>query len=144
MTTQSMARWLGFLGLVPFYGFLLGFALLEDWPRALSKQGFVIYSLAILSFLGGTQWRPALVNNSAESLSRLIVSNGIVIYAVIAVLTAQVFLAGLLLMLGYLALLWYERRIDGRSGWYPALRWQLTFGVVIAHLGFAVLQVIGA
>ena len=144
MTTQSMARLLGAAGLIPFYAFLLGYGLLEDWPRALSKQGFIIYSLAILSFLGGAQWRPALAGNNPGSLSRLVVSNGVVIYAVIAVLTAQVFLAALLLMFGYLALLWYERRIEGKQGWYPTLRWQLTLGVVVAHLCFVIMQAVGA
>ncbi|MEE4203363.1 MAG: DUF3429 domain-containing protein [Halieaceae bacterium] len=144
MTISTMARLLGYSGLIPFYAFLLGYGLLEDWPRALSKQGFIVYSLAILSFLGGAQWRPALDKAQAGSVARLIVSNGIVIYAVIAVLTAQVFLAAVLLMLGYIALLWYERRIEITSGWYPALRWQLTAGVVVAHLCFAAMQVLGA
>lgn len=142
MSSTSVARMLGFAGLLPFYGFLLGYGLLEDWPRALSKQGFVIYSLAILAFLAGTQWRPHATGRG--QVARLLVSNGLVVYAVVAVLTAQVFLAACLLLLGYLALLWYERHMDGTSGWYPTLRWQLTLLVAIAHAVFAVMQIAGA
>jgi hypothetical protein len=62
------------------------------------------------------------------------VSNGLVIFAVVSLLTAQLVLAAFLLMLGYLALLWYERRVDSHRDWYSAMRAQLTSGVVIAHL----------
>jgi hypothetical protein len=132
---------LGYAGLAPFLGFAAGFAFLQDWPQALSKQGFVIYSLAILSFLGGTQWRAGLDEDNPEALARLLVSNGIVIFAVVAVLTAQVFIAVVLLMLGFLALLWYERRLNDAAPWYRTLRWRLTAGVVASQLLFLLLLI---
>ena len=56
MSNRAVMLMLGYAGLLPFYGFLLGIWLLQDWPAAVSVQGFVVYSLAILSFLGGTLW----------------------------------------------------------------------------------------
>ncbi len=134
MDSRTVAKLLGYAGLIPFYGFVMACAVLEDWPQSVSKQGFVIYSLGILAFLAGTQWRSGL---SEGLITRLLVSNGLVLFGVGAVLTAQLFLAALLLMLGFLALLWYERHIDGREGWYAVMRLRLTAAVVLAHLLFA-------
>ena len=50
MSSRLMTQLLGYAGLLPFFGFCFGFATLEDWPRSLSIQGFVIYSLAIFCF----------------------------------------------------------------------------------------------
>jgi uncharacterized membrane protein len=71
-----------------------------------------------------------------------VISNGIVIFAVASVLTAQVVLAVLLLMHGYLALLWFERRTEETKNWYSAMRAQLTLGVVLAHLLYVGLNVV--
>ena len=76
-----------------------------------------------------------------EQNFHLVVSNGIVIFAVASVLTAQVVLAALLLTLGYLALLWYERRTQTMRDWYSAMRAQLTLAVVFAHLLYVGLNV---
>ena len=56
MQNRTVMLGLGYAGLLPFYGFLAGAWLLSDWPGAVSVQGFVIYSLGILCFLGGTLW----------------------------------------------------------------------------------------
>ena len=127
MSNRAVMLMLGYAGLLPFYGFLIGIWLLQDWPSAVSVQGFVIYSLAILSFLGGM-------------MARLLVSNGVVIFAVAAVLTAKAWLASVALMCGYLALLWYERGTEMLPNWYGIMRHNLTVGVVIAHGLFFVLQ----
>ena len=137
LTTQA----LGYAGLIPFYAFLIGAALLEDYPRALSIQGFVIYSLAILSFLSGALWGHTRLPSDREQTIDLVISNGIVIFVVASVLTAQVVLAVLLLTLGYLALLWYERRTQPIRNWYSAMRARLTLGVVFAHLLYVGLNV---
>ncbi len=144
MQAKLTARALGFAGLLPFYGFLAGYLFLEDYPRSLSVQGFVIYSLAILSFLSGAVWGYARERPPEDQRLRLLVSNGVVIFAVASLLTAQTMLASVLLTLGYLALLWYERNVDGTQGWYAAMRLQLTVGVVIAHIAYAALHVIDA
>ena len=56
MQNRPVMLMLGYAGLLPFYAFLLGAWQLRDWPAAISVQGFVIYSLAILCFLAGTLW----------------------------------------------------------------------------------------
>jgi hypothetical protein len=144
MRAQLTAQLLGYLGLIPFYAALLAFSLLEDYPRSLAIQGFLIYSLAILSFLGGALWGFARTLPQDAQALRLIVSNGIVIFAVSCLLTGQTTVASASLMLGYLALLWYERRVDSTDGWYPVMRFRLTVGVVVAHIGYAVLMIVGA
>jgi hypothetical protein len=73
-------------------------------------------------------------------MARLLVSNGVVLFAVAAVLTAKIWLAAVALMGGYLALLWYERGAESLPVWYRAMRRNLTFGVVLAHGLFFVLQ----
>jgi hypothetical protein len=125
--------------LLPFYGFLAGAWWLKDWPAAVSVQGFVIYSLGILCFLGGTLW--GRVQSLGEPFAaRLLVSNGLVLFAVAAVLTAQAWLAAVALMAGYLALLWYERAGEHLPAWYGVMRRNLTLGVVLAHALFFALQ----
>ena len=141
MRPQIITQALGFAGLTPFYLFLLGIAFLQDYPRALSIQGFVVYSLAILSFLSGALWGNTRQLPDGEQNFHLVVSNGIVIFAVASVLTAQVVLAVLLLTLGYLALLCYERRTQPIRNWYSAMRARLTLGVVFAHLLYVGLNV---
>ncbi len=141
MRPQIITQALGFAGLTPFYSFLIGVAFLQDYPRALSTQGFVVYSLAILCFLSGALWGNTRQLPDGEQNFHLVVSNGIVIFAVASVLTAQVVLAALLLTLGYLALLWYERRTQTMRDWYSAMRAQLTLAVVFAHLLYVGLNV---
>ena len=141
MRSRLTTQVLGFAGLTPFYLSLAGVALLEDYPRALSVQGFVIYSLAILCFLSGALWHARSLPDR-DQIGHLVISNGIVIFAVASVLTAQVVLAVLLLMLGYLALLWFERRTEETKNWYSAMRAQLTLGVVLAHLLYVGLNVV--
>ena len=139
MSNRTMMLALGYTGLLPFFGFCMGAWWLSDWPAALSRQGFVIYSLGILSFLGGTLWG-RVQNLENPNITRLLVSNGLVLFAVFSVLTAQAWLAALALMAGYLALLWYERGSEALPDWYAAMRLRLTAGVVLAHLLFFMLQ----
>ena len=73
-------------------------------------------------------------------MARLLISNGVVLFAVAAVLTAKAWLAAVALMAGYLALLWYERGAENLSSWYAAMRRNLTLGVVLAHGLFFALQ----
>jgi len=139
MSNRAVMLTLGYAGLLPFYGFLLGIWLLQDWPAAVSVQGFVVYSLAILSFLGGTLWG-RVQSLEKPMMARLLVSNGVVVFAVAAVLTAKAWLAAVALMCGYLALLWYERGTEVLPQWYGVMRRNLTLGVVIAHGLFFTLQ----
>ena len=99
MRNRTVMLGLGYAGLLPFYGFLAGAWLLSDWPGALSVQGFVIYSLGILCFLGGSLW--GRVQSVEEPMmARLFISNGVVLFAVAAVLIAKAWLAAVALMGG--------------------------------------------
>jgi hypothetical protein len=102
-------------------------------------QGFIIYSLGILCFLAGTLWG-RVQSFDVPHRARLLVSNGLVLFAVAAVLTAQAWLASLALMTGYLALLWYEQGAESLPSWYGVMRRNLTLGVVLAHGLFFTLQ----
>ena len=147
MSSRLISQILGYAGLIPFFGFCVGFSSLEDWPRSLSIQGFVIYSLAIFAFLAGALWGQVQAVEAVEgesAVSTLIVSNGLVLFGVAAILTAQAMMAAVFLMLGYIALLWYETRVSALDTWYRLMRRRLTLGVVLAHIIFVVLHVTGA
>lgn len=131
--TQS----LGYAGLLPFAGFALGLWLLEGYVHALSMQGFLVYSLAILCFLAGSLWGSAPQHAERARIPRLLVSNGVVIFAVLAFLTAQPLIAAMLLMLGHLAQLWYELNTLAKELWYRRLRTRLTLVAVGLHLVYA-------
>lgn len=138
MQSRTLAQALGYAGLLPFLASACGVLLLHDYPAALSRQVFPLYSLAILCFLAGTLWGSAIQYPEQSRLLRLVVSNGIVIFAVLAVLTAQQVPATALLMLGYMATLWYERGSSANAGWYPVLRARLTWVAVGLHLVYIV------
>ncbi len=144
MSRVVTSQWLGYLGLIPFLGFCAGFYWLEDWPRSVSVQGFVIYSLAIFCFLAGALWGQAQQSDEALSVPTLLISNGLVLFAVTALLTAQTMLASVLLALGYLALLWFELRTSSQERWYLVMRKRLTLGVFAAHLIYVSLHISGA
>ncbi|WP_439108101.1 DUF3429 domain-containing protein [Congregibacter sp.] len=136
--SMRLMQMLGFAGLIPFLGAALGVMFLDDLLLAVSQRTFLLYSTAILCFLGGTLWGESLPEPTVGDGAAILISNGIVLFAVLAMLTAQPLLAALLLMLGHLALLWYERQLPERASWYTRMRSWLTFVVVIAHLMFSV------
>jgi len=142
--TRRVMVWLGYAGVLPFAGFALFTAIAQGYLQALSQQAFVIYSLAILCFLSGTLWGSVSLHADAASVSRVLVSNGVVLFAALSVLTAQALLSAALLMLGYLALLWYERNSSDNPPWYVALRTRLTLTVVLMHLCYLVALVVGS
>lgn len=129
---------LGFAGLLPFLAAALGVMFLDDLLLALSQRTFLLYSTAILCFLGGTLWGETLPEPSVGQGATILASNGIVVFAVLAMLTAQPLLAAILLMLGHLMLLWYERQLPQRAIWYTRMRSWLTFVAVLSHVLFAV------
>ena len=98
MSSRVTTQLLGYSGLLPFFGFCIGFSVMEDWPRSLSIQGFVIYSLAIFAFLAGALWGQEQRVESASSVSTLVVSNGLVLFGVASILTAQAMMASVFLI----------------------------------------------
>jgi hypothetical protein len=139
-----VSQWLGFAGLLPFYAAVLGIAATDDYLHALSAQAFVIYGLGILCFLAGALWGMAQWSRTLTPVSALLVSNGVVVFAVAAVLTAQLLIASVLIALGFLAVLWFERSQPSKESvgeWYLPLRTQLTAGVLVAHVGYWVMLI---
>lgn len=138
MTPQRLMWVLGLAGLGPFFIGGFGVWWLEDLLLALAQRGFILYSLAILCFLAGTLWGETLPEPMLGQRAAILVSNGVVLFAVLAMLIAQPLITTLLLMLGHLAQLWFERQKPGRSLWYTRLRSVLTLGAVFCHMVFAV------
>lgn len=128
------ASWLlGLAGLIPFVAGLLAFIYLEDYPKTLGQHTFLLYSLAIISFLAGTTWGWAQAARPRDGGIQLLVSNGIVIFAVLAMLTANPFWALILLAAAYLVFLGYERRVLEQTNDYRRMRATLTLLVVTLH-----------
>ena len=115
---------LGAAGLVPFLATAAGLFVFDD------------LLLAILCLLAGTLWGETLPAPLEGQGATILVSNGVVLFAVFAMLTAQPALAALLLMLGHLAQLWYERQSLRRPRWYVTLRTWLTGIAALSHLLF--------
>lgn len=136
MSPSTLMQTLGFAGLIPFIAAALGTMFLDDLLLALSQRSFLLYSTAILCFLAGTLWGETLPDPKPGQGAAIVVSNGVVLFAVFAMLTAQPLLAAIFLMLGHLAQLWYERQNPTREPWYTRMRSRLTLVAVVAHLLF--------
>ena len=136
MTPERVMKLLGLAGLVPFIAGALGVFLLDDLLLALAQRSFLIYSLAILCFLAGTLWGETLPEPALGQRSTILVSNGVVLFAFFAILTAQPVLAAFLLLLGHAAQLWYERQSLQRPSWYVGLRSLLTGVAGCCHMLF--------
>ena len=137
--TQALSRTmlgLGLAGLVPFVAAVLGVWRLDGLLFALSQRTFLTYSVAILCFLAGTLWGETLANPAKGEGATILISNGVVLFAVFAVLTAGPVPAAGLLMLGHLAQLWYERQSLPRARWYTRMRTGLTLAVAVCHALF--------
>ncbi len=124
---------LGLAGLLPFIATSLGFLVFDDLLRALSQRAFLLYSTAILCFLAGTLWGETLPRPQSGQRATILVSNGVVLFAVTAMLTAQPLVAAIMLMLGHLAQLWYERESLHRPYWYLKLRTGLSLTAAACH-----------
>ena len=127
---------LGYLGLLPFVAAAIGVWWLDDFLNAFSQRAFLTYSAAILCFLAGTLWGETLPEPAAGQGAAILVSNGVVLFVVFALLTAQPVVAAVLLLLGHLAQLWFERQSRQRPAWYVGLRSTLTGVAGLTHLVF--------
>lgn len=136
MTPTRLMQFLGVMGLAPFVASALGVMFLDDLLLAISQRTFLLYSTAILCFLSGTLWGETLPAPARGQGATILVSNGVVVFAVLAMLTAQPLIAAALLMLGHLALLWFEQQRLERDRWYRRLRGWLTAIAVISHVMF--------
>jgi hypothetical protein len=131
--TLAVMASLGYAGLLPFYACALWVVLPDAPGQALAGQIFVVYGVVILAFLGGTLWGNAVARPPPQKYSRLVISNLVALFAALAGLAGNLVTASLLLALGQVALLLYERGTGDARGWYLRLRSRLTLGVLPAH-----------
>ncbi|MGI2172286.1 DUF3429 domain-containing protein [Shewanella sp. MF05960] len=137
MKNISTWQWLGFAGLIPF----ITLSLLAFNHSVLSPEhtllGFISYSAIILSFMAGALWGKAVVLNLDDSIAKLlIISNVIALGCWIALLTPFELSALILLVSGYVYLLYIEFKAKQLSATtrYITLRTILTSVVVVCHL----------
>lgn len=138
MHTRTVMFALGYSGLLPFYAAALWVALPEAPGRELATNAFVVYGTVILAFLGGTLWGYAVTVPAPLKYQRLVVSNLAALFAAAAGLMGSALLACLLLALGQVMLLAYERGYGNPRGWYLVFRTRLVLGVLPAHVLLAV------
>ncbi len=138
------ARWLGWLGVVPFVASAVLSLLAPPAAAAFAAQALVVYGAVLLSFLGGIQWGLAIGGVGAQashqvSVARLGISVMPALVGWCALLLPRPH--GLVLLAGAFALvLMVDLRAprEGRAPpWYPHLRWPLTVTAMSALMAGA-------
>ena len=132
---ETMGTRLGYLGLLPFVAGAVA-ALLSSELESLALHAFVLYSLAILSFMGGVHWGLALITGTRQS-SRLLVSVIPVIAAWICLMTLPAHLTLAVLGGGFIAQWFVDRPILAElpiPSWYLEMRPRLAYVVAGCHL----------
>jgi hypothetical protein len=140
---------LGFAGLMPFVipvclmlndiWFGVDVAGVSSWV-AYAPYLFVTYGGVILSFMSGTLWAGwQTIDNNNLAKFAILMSNLLALAAWCALLlvyitpVAEIFCV-ILLMIGFMSLLWVERMIGGVEKAYWRLRLSLTSIVMVLHL----------
>lgn len=132
---ETMGVRLGYLGLLPFVAGAVA-ALLSDELASFALQAFVLYSLAILSFMGGVHWGLALITGTRQS-SRLLIATIPAISGWICLMTLPAHLTLAVLGGGFIAQWFVDRPILGElpiPSWYLELRPRLAYIVAGCHL----------
>jgi len=130
---MRIKRTLGFLGLLPFLLSLLYVNQPMLSTQIYGEQSFLIYSIAISSFLCGSLWQP-----NSENKYPAIVSNTLCVIAFLTLFASAVISA--IGMLCVFILIWRaEKQFASaqtieRNQEYLLLRSQLTFVVASLHL----------
>ena len=133
--TETVGVRLGYLGLVPFVAGAVA-ALLSNELASVVFQAFVLYSLAILSFMGGVHWGLALITGTRQS-ARLLISVAPVIAAWICLITLPAHLTLAVLGGGFIAQWFIDRPILAElpiPSWYLEMRPRLAYTVAGCHL----------
>ena len=131
-----MKSWqlLGYLGLLPFAGFLYFSVVLED-SSVWAQQAFIAYSAIIVSFIAGSLWRKAEDNTR---LTQQIISNLLSLIAFTTLLMPDD-LALIVLSFSFMFLFLYEKKlaiteqINDVDLAYMRMRFWLTFIVLSLH-----------
>jgi hypothetical protein len=130
-----MKSWqlLGYLGLLPFIGFLYLSVNVEN-PNITAQQAFVAYSAIIVSFIAGTLWR-----KDDHHINQQITSNTLSLIAFLALLIERD-LALIILVFSFLFLFIYEQKLakdtqqNNLNANYMKMRFWLTLIVVSLHI----------
>ena len=132
---ETMGMRLGYLGLIPFvFGAIT--ALLSQELVSLAFQAFILYSLAILSFMGGVHWGLALITGTRQS-TRLLISVVPVVAAWICLIALPAPLTLAVLGGGFIAQWFIDRPILAElpiPSWYLDMRPRLAYVVAGCHL----------
>ncbi|MBA6250635.1 DUF3429 domain-containing protein [Colwellia sp. MB3u-55] len=131
-----MKSWqlLGYLGLLPFAGFLYLSVVLKD-SSMLAQQAFIAYSAIIVSFVAGTLWRKAEDN---ARLTQQVISNLLSLIAFTTLLVPRD-LALIVLSFSFTFLFLYEKKlamteqVNDFDVTYMRMRFWLTFIVLSLH-----------
>ena len=132
---ETMGMRLGYLGLIPFV-FGAATALLSQELVSLAFQAFILYSLAILSFMGGVHWGLALITGTRQS-TRLLISVVPVVAAWICLIALPAPLTLAVLGGGFIAQWFIDRPILAElpiPSWYLEMRPRLAYVVAGCHL----------
>lgn len=133
--TSAMGSRLGYLGLVPFIaGAILALLSEELGNRVLG--GFLIYSVAILSFMGGVHWGLALVAGEMQRM-RLAISIVPVLVAWLGVWLLPPVYAVALMGAAFIGQWRLDRPILAALDvprWYVQIRPRLAYTVAGCHL----------
>ncbi len=132
---ENMGMRLGYLGLIPFLAGAVT-ALLSEELVSLAFQAFILYSLAILSFMGGVHWGLALIIGTRQS-TRLLISVVPVIVAWICLIALPAPLTLAVLGGGFIAQWFIDRPILAElpiPSWYLEMRPRLAYAVAGCHL----------
>ena len=132
---ETMGMRLGYLGLIPFvFGAVT--ALISQEVVLLAFQAFILYSLAILSFMGGVHWGLALITGTRQS-TRLLISVIPVVAAWICLIALPAPLTLAVLGGGFIAQWFIDRPILAElpiPSWYLEMRPRLAYVVAGCHL----------
>ena len=132
---ETMGVRLGYLGLTPFVVGAVT-ALLSQELISLAFQAFVLYSIAILSFMGGVHWGLALITGTRQS-TRLLISVVPVVAAWICLIALPAPLTLAVLGGGFIAQWFIDRPILAElpiPSWYLEMRPRLAYVVAGCHL----------
>ena len=132
---ENMGTRLGYLGLIPFLAGAVT-ALLSEELVSLALQAFILYSLAILSFMGGVHWGLALIIGTRQS-TRLLISVVPLIVAWICLISLPAPLTLAVLGGGFIAQWFIDRPILAElpiPSWYLEMRPRLAYAAAGCHL----------
>lgn len=140
---ERMGTRLGYLGLAPFVLGALAALLFEDLHQ-LALRAFLLYSIVILSFMGGVHWGLGLVLGTRQS-SRLLISVVPALVGWVTLLVLPVHLALAILGGAYIAQWFVDRPILAElpiPPWYVDMRPRLAYTVAGCHL-FMLFRLLG-